>query len=149
MKWKIFYLILFVFLLAACGAESPSEVAEPEIAAPIVVDTEDAAVEVEPEVMEEETVEETAVTETEAPAEPTEVPTAAPVEEPEPAPAAEMVETVDTEETVVEEAPTAVPEEEDTGETAVNVIAGRTPEGAFFLGDPNAPLTMIDYSDFL
>ena len=35
------------------------------------------------------------------------------------------------------------------GETAVNVIAGRTPEGAFFLGDPNAPLTMIDYSDFL
>lgn len=148
MKWKIFYLIVFVFLLAACGAESPSEVAEPEIAAPIVVDTEDAVVEAEPEVMEE-AVEETAVPETEAPAKPTEVPTAAPVEESEPTPKAETEENVTTEENVAEEAPTAVPVEEKAGETAVNVIAGRTPEGAFFLGDPNAPLTMIDYSDFL
>ena len=29
------------------------------------------------------------------------------------------------------------------------VISGRTEEGAFFLGDPNAPITHIDYSDFL
>lgn len=31
----------------------------------------------------------------------------------------------------------------------VGVISGRTAEGAFFLGDPNAPITHIDYSDFL
>lgn len=29
------------------------------------------------------------------------------------------------------------------------VLSGRTDEGAFFLGDPNAPITHIDYSDFL
>lgn len=29
------------------------------------------------------------------------------------------------------------------------VMSGRTEEGAFFLGDPNAPITHIDYSDFL
>ncbi|MCA9917775.1 MAG: hypothetical protein KC445_07480 [Anaerolineales bacterium] len=31
----------------------------------------------------------------------------------------------------------------------VGVISGRTAEGAFFLGDPTAPITHIDYSDFL
>ena len=35
-------------------------------------------------------------------------------------------------------------------ETAVvQVISGQTAEGAYFLGDPNAPVTVIDYSDFL
>ncbi len=29
------------------------------------------------------------------------------------------------------------------------IISGQTAEGAFFLGDPAAPLTVIDYSDFL
>jgi len=29
------------------------------------------------------------------------------------------------------------------------VISGQTAEGAFFLGDPQAPVTVIDYSDFL
>ncbi|PIE82388.1 MAG: hypothetical protein CSA11_00705 [Chloroflexi bacterium] len=43
--------------------------------------------------------------------------------------------------------PTALPTEEPEMETAV--IAGRTDEGAFFLGDPAAPVTIIDYSDFL
>jgi hypothetical protein len=46
--------------------------------------------------------------------------------------------------TAVEVEPTA---EEVTAETGV--ISGRTEEGAFFLGDPNAPITHIDYSDFL
>jgi hypothetical protein len=32
-------------------------------------------------------------------------------------------------------------------ETAV--VSGRTEEGAFFYGNPNAPITLIDYSDFL
>jgi hypothetical protein len=43
--------------------------------------------------------------------------------------------------------PTNVPSEEPAAETAV--ITGRTDEGVFFLGAPNAPVTMIDYSDFL
>jgi len=48
--------------------------------------------------------------------------------------------------------PTATTPVEPTGETAVvatGMISGRTDEGAFFLGDPNAPITHIDYSDFL
>lgn len=45
-----------------------------------------------------------------------------------------------------------VPEPEPLLEEAVaeaSVISGRTEEGAFFLGDPNAPIVHIDYSDFL
>jgi hypothetical protein len=34
-------------------------------------------------------------------------------------------------------------------EAAPPVTSGQTEEGAFFLGDPAAPLTIIDYSDFL
>jgi hypothetical protein len=29
------------------------------------------------------------------------------------------------------------------------VVSGQTADGAFFLGAPDAPLTVIDYSDFL
>jgi len=61
--------------------------------------------------------------------------------------------------------PTAVPVDESvvTAEPAVlnpspsptsepdplQVISGQTAEGAFFLGAPDAPITVIDYSDFL
>lgn len=46
--------------------------------------------------------------------------------------------------------PTAAPPEPTPEAVAdVGVISGRTEEGAFFLGDPNAPITHIDYSDFL
>lgn len=75
------------------------------------------------------------------------VPTAVPTPIPPTAVPAESVATA-------VELPTAVPtptlEPTATAETAtVNVVAGRTDDGTFFLGDPNAPLTVIDYSDFL
>jgi hypothetical protein len=41
-------------------------------------------------------------------------------------------------------AATAIPEI-----VAVGLESGRTAEGAYYLGSPNAPLTLIDYSDFL
>ena len=47
--------------------------------------------------------------------------------------------------TIVVEAEPVV--EEVAGESGV--VSGRTEDGAFFLGDPNAPITHIDYSDFL
>jgi len=67
---------------------------------------------------------------------PTAVPTDAPPAEPT---------IIPTDAPVIE--PTEAPTEEPAAETAV--IAGRLDEGAFFFGDPNAPVTMIDYSDFL
>lgn len=35
------------------------------------------------------------------------------------------------------------------GPTTAGVVFGRTEEGAFFHGAPDAPVTFIDYSDFL
>lgn len=50
----------------------------------------------------------------------------------------------------VDASPTAEPTPaEEAAVEQVGVISGRTEEGAFFLGDPNAPITHIDYSDFL
>lgn len=46
--------------------------------------------------------------------------------------------------TIATAEPTAVATAAETG-----VISGRTADGAFFLGAPNAPITHIDYSDFL
>lgn len=57
------------------------------------------------------------------------------------------VQAVPTPEPAADE-PTAAPVEE-VVVTESGVVSGRTPEGAFFLGDPNAPITHIDYSDFL
>ncbi len=48
------------------------------------------------------------------------------------------------------EPPTPTPPPLPADETPIiQVVSGQLPEGAFFLGDANAPLTIIDYSDFL
>ena len=36
-----------------------------------------------------------------------------------------------------------------SGSPFANIAKGKTPEGYQMLGDPNAPLTMVMYSDFL
>ena len=70
-----------------------------------------------------------------------------------PAPVVETA--VPTEVAVVEVLETAVlptdtPEPAPEPElVAVVVESGRTSEGAYYLGSPDAPLTLIDYSDFL
>lgn len=71
-------------------------------------------------------------------------PTAVPTEAP-PTPPTAIPITQPTDEPAAE--PTDVPTSEPAAETAV--VAGRTDEGAFFFGVPDAPVTMIDYSDFL
>lgn len=47
------------------------------------------------------------------------------------------------------EPPTPTPQLVPPTEPSIQVVSGQLPEGAFFLGDVNAPLTVIDYSDFL
>jgi hypothetical protein len=73
-----------------------------------------------------------------ATAEPTtEVPTSEPTEELQPTTAATEPATL---------TPPPLPSKE---AAVVQVISGQTEEGAYFLGDANAPVTVIDYSDFL
>lgn len=85
--------------------------------------------------------------ETQAPL-PTSLPKAAPkpaTEVPTSEPTAELEPTM-----VASEPPTLTPPPLPNEEAvAVRVISGQTEEGAYFLGDPNAPVTVIDYSDFL
>jgi hypothetical protein len=56
--------------------------------------------------------------------------------------------TVATSEAPAEAEPTAAPPVEETAVPEV-VMSGRIEAGAFFLGAADAPVTMIDYSDFL
>lgn len=94
---------------------------------------------------------------TDAPALPT---TAIAITETAPPPVAVTSEATATNEgqaapTSTEPAPAPSPETTDTPtapqsvEADDPVIYGRTGEGAFFHGSPDAPVTLIDYSDFL
>ncbi len=66
-------------------------------------------------------------------------------------PAKEMAVPSPTEPAVEPTATTAIAAEPTEVEVAAEtgVMSGRTEDGAFFLGDPHAPITHIDYSDFL
>ena len=130
-KW-IFILPFVLLALVACGptAEPESEVsvvaslseATESPVAEVATELPPTAVSSPPTVV---TLPPTIIPTNEPPANPTAVPTDQPVPE----------------------EPTDAPTEELMAETAV--IAGRLDEGAFFLGAVDAPVTMIDYSDFL
>ncbi len=131
---QVTLLLLITFsLLTACGggetAEPAAEVLEPMEQATVAPATAPAVPQ---------------PTDTSAPPDvPTEASTVAPVEEETMAllatePASPPVPTK-----VVE--PTAAVEEP----APIQVISGQTSEGAYFYGDPAAPLVLIDYSDFL
>ena len=124
MKKCILILPIILLALVACapGAEPESEVSV-VTASPEA--TESPLTEVVTEPSPTVSSPPTAVPTNEPPAEPTAVPTDAPI----------------TEE------PTEIAAEEPAAETAV--VAGRLDDGAFFLGAVDAPVTMIDYSDFL
>lgn len=87
-------------------------------------------------------VEEVAVEATAPPVEP-EQPTAVPTI------AQAVEETVTEEPTPLPATPTPAPTEEPVVEANNFLETGRTDLGAYYLGSPNAPIRMIDYSDFL
>ena len=119
---KVCLFLIFVLLLTACSASTADDAPEPETAVLEPAQPEIAATP-------------TLIPTTTPPKqeEPTAVPTDEPIQEVVATPVAEPI----VEEVV----------EEVMSETAV--VSGRTEEGAFFYGDPNAPITLIDYSDFL
>ncbi len=121
-KW---FLVFLIFIL---GCQAQTVVPEPPAQSneqPAVQEVVEEVVEVEPTTPPE-------------PEEPTAVPT---------------VEIVSEEPVADEPSPTAIPEPEPTEEPVEEVVnfmeAGRTPLGAYYLGSPDAPIRMIDYSDFL
>ena len=121
-KRLIFAPIIFVLLLTACSAdqiEPPTAAASPTSQALVL---EDAPAVASP-----------APTST-APPSATPLPTAETVDEP--------VASVEAVTPTVQSSPISEPE-------LLQVISGQTAEGAFFLGAPDAPITVIDYSDFL
>ncbi len=132
-------LLLFILLLAACGGEKSAEpsaekdVPSEEVAAPPTLEM---------------AVPSPTGTSAPQPVAPTKAPTAVPFEEA--APEEPAPEEPDAE-------PADEPEPSAMAELAVEievpeppkVVSGQTAEGAYFYGSPDAPVTLLDYSDFL
>ena len=119
MKYVLLFFVSITLLLTACGGSESSEPSAPTQIA-----------------------------------QPTEVATAVPTNTVIPTPTTTeppMTKVLPTETAVAPpaEPPTPTPPLLAATEPAIQVVSGQLPEGAFFLGDVNAPLTVIDYSDFL
>ncbi len=124
-KWILILPIVLLALVACAPSAEPESEIRVVVASPEATNSplQEVATEPPPAVLSSPTAVlslPTAVPTNEPPAQPTAIPTDEPVNEP----------------TAIVSPPTAV-------------IAGRTDEGAFFLGAVDAPVTMIDYSDFL
>ncbi len=124
--------VIFFFLLTACGGEtatSASDHGRRSVQA-VLPTSLPPTLTLPPPVLSEQVVAETAVSTI-----------AAVIEN-------EVVEEV---ETVAAVSPTAVPPTltAEPEPTVSLVQSGRTEEGGYFLGNPDAPITFIDYSDFM
>ena len=113
--------ILALLLMAGCGAATPEQPAASENIAPVVV------------------AEATATRQPTADPQPTAPP--APTNTPEPATVA--AEPTATAQPVAEAAPTATPEPAPDWTQTATLI-----DGLYVRGNPNAPIRLIDYSDF-
>ena len=81
-----------------------------------------------------------------SPTMPTPLPTVAPPASSTPLPTVESI----AESTAIADVATHTPQPTPTSAPEpLPVISGQIAEGAFFLGAPDAPVTVIDYSDFL
>ena len=120
-KRLIFAPIILILLLTACSAEQPETptVAASPMSQALALEDAPAMVTAAP---------------TAAPPSATPLPTDEPVDEP----------TASAEPATVTPLPSPTSEPE-----PLQIISGQTAEGAFFLGAPDAPVTVIDYSDFL
>lgn len=129
MKRLITAFILITLLVAACAPTDSEAVLEEEENALAVAQAIDTAL----------------------PAQVDEPPTATPsaVKTDTPQPTAEIPTESTIEEATAVEPPTVIPLPEAAEEPVALVVSGQTAEGAFFLGSPEAPVTVIDYSDFL
>jgi hypothetical protein len=131
---SVLIFLLPVLLLAACGGQQRAEPTV-EIAAPREMDASPTATKTAAPLPTE-----TAEPEPEAP---TVVPTSVPVEE--------TVQAGETADPAAEPDPTATIEPTIEAELLPEtlVVSGQTADGAYFYGNPDAPLTLFDYSDFL
>ena len=121
-KRNLSFLIIFLLLLVAC---SPDQ-SEPETAGPTPTVLEQAQIDV-------------LVTATLPPTIPP---------SPTVAPSATLPPSTPDDDPTVPSA-SATPNSPPATRHSPQVISGQTTEGAFFLGNPDAPVTVIDYSDFL
>jgi hypothetical protein len=143
-RWTLALILPLVFLLPACGASPEPDIAAVEESVPpatatVVVNTptrQPTPVVVEPTVPQQNEAAQLDPVETAAevvePATQTPEPTEAVVVPTEPA-----------------EAPTTEPAPPVQAEVDWLTVEGKTADNLAFLGNPDAPVTMIDYSDFL
>jgi protein-disulfide isomerase len=131
MKSLIYALMVLTLLLAACSVSGPE--AEGSVSPDNSALVEEQVTETSPPI----------------PTDEPQISTPPPAETEMPTPAVIQTATEASEQEAPIEPLTITPLPVATEEPAALVVSGQTDEGAFFLGNPDAPVTVIDYSDFL